>query len=404
MKTIHSMTCTEWHGLFAHCTASLAEHTRNLAFVQNALASINELKPAPLTPAMNSMFELHAHFFVLELLLNRTPNQSLRLGTFIGYNTQAAISDMQKSIEDIFAKELLHADDPEFWQRITETIPYLRKLMLTEAGVQSYFSNPYYWFWSIWIYPHQNGRSLCLEELHHLQAAHDELGTSLSRYPWLLAQSWMSFFLTRDQEAMSLFMEINKSFNIRPYGLFQLLSAMAETAEWQRLLKWLADSAPLLQNHRTDSLERYFQYWDMAAQHFPHEEQQMWELLVHMLPLTSSIYEEKLLKYGKWRQWVDYQLSTGSDPFDYRAGVFTPFEKNAPEVLLPFYHQAVERYVLLKNRAGYKSAVKLLKRLAKLYKKMKNDAQWEHFITAFSSRHSRLRALQEELRKGKLLS
>lgn len=404
MKTIHSMTCTEWHGLFTHCTASLADHTRNLAFMQNALASIGELKPAPLTPAMNSMFELHSHLFVLEMLLNRTPNQSLQLGTFIGYNTQAAISDMQKSIEDIFAKELLHADEPEFWQRITETIPYLRKLMLTEAGVQSYFSSSYFQLWNNWIYPHQNGRSLCLEELQHLQAAQKALGASLSRYPWLLAQSWMSFFLACDQEALALFMEINNSFNTRQYGLFQLLSAMSETAEWQRLLKWLVESASLLQNHRTDSLERYFQYWDAAIQYFPHEEQQMWELLVQMLPLTSSIYEEKLLKYGKWKQWIDYQLSTGSDPFDYRAGVFTPIEKNAPEVLLPFYHQAVERYVLLKNRDGYKSAVKLLKRLAKLYKKMKNDAQWEHFITAFSSRHSRLRALQEELRKGKLIS
>ncbi|HTG69811.1 MAG TPA: hypothetical protein VL921_11165, partial [Candidatus Udaeobacter sp.] len=216
MKTIHSMTCTEWHGLFAHCTASLAAHTRNLAFMQNALTSIGGLKPAPLTPAMNSMFELHAHLFVLELLLNRTPNQSLQLGTFIGYNTQAAISDMQKSIEDLFAKELLHANEPEFWQRITETIPYLRKLMLTEAGLQSHFSNSYYWFWSSWILPHPNGRSLCLEELQHLHAAQTELGASLSRYPWLLAQGWMSFFLNRDQEALSLFMEINKSFNIRP--------------------------------------------------------------------------------------------------------------------------------------------------------------------------------------------
>jgi hypothetical protein len=34
---------------------------------------------------------------------------------------------------------------------------------------------------------------------------------------------------------------------------------------------------------------------------------------------------------------------------------------------------------------------------------MKNEERWETFIDAFSSRHSRLRALQEELRKGKLI-
>lgn len=63
----------------------------------------------------------------------------------------------------------------------------------------------------------------------------------------------------------------------------------------------------------------------------------------------------------------------------------------------------MERHVLLKNRSGYKAAVKLLKRLAKLYKKLKREERWEEFIIVFSSRHSRLRALQEELRKGKLI-
>jgi uncharacterized Zn finger protein len=80
-----------------------------------------------------------------------------------------------------------------------------------------------------------------------------------------------------------------------------------------------------------------------------------------------------------------------------------PIEKDAPELLLPFYHQAVERYIAHKNRDGYKAAVKLLKRLSKIYKKMKREEPWEQFITALAVRNSRLRALQEELRKGKLI-
>lgn len=401
MKPVHNMTCTEWHELFALATASLADQTRNISFMQNALTAIDQLETAPLTPAINSMFELHAHLFVLELLLNRTPNQSLQFGAFIGYYTHAAITDMMKRIEDIFAKELMHADDPEFWQRMTETIPYVRKLMLNEAGDQAYYSNPYYSLWKSWIYPYHNGMSMCLEELRHLQAAQAEPGSS--RYPWLFAQSLMCFFLTRDQEAMSLLIEMNNNFSLRLNGLFHMLSAMSENREWQRLIKWLVEGFPLLEGQRMDSLALYFQYWDSAIEHFPDEEQQMWEQIVRLLPFARSIYEGKLLQYGKWKQWVDYQLSTGSEPFDYRAGVFAPIEKNAPEALLPFYHQAVERNVLLKNRVSYKAAVKLLKRLAKLYKKMKNEAQWELFITAFSMRHSRLRALQEELRKGKLI-
>ncbi|MNH35848.1 hypothetical protein D3C79_965770 [compost metagenome] len=71
--------------------------------------------------------------------------------------------------------------------------------------------------------------------------------------------------------------------------------------------------------------------------------------------------------------------------------------------MLPFYHQAVERFVLEKNRHSYKAAVKLMKRLAKLYKKLKREERWEEFLEVFTSRNSRLRALQEELRKGKLI-
>ncbi|MBJ8193002.1 hypothetical protein JDS79_40395, partial [Bacillus cereus] len=93
--------------------------------------------------------------------------------------------------------------------------------------------------------------------------------------------------------------------------------------------------------------------------------------LVGMLPFAGGMYEEALLAHEKWRSWIDYQLSIRSEPLSFRLSVLQPIEKNAPELLLRFYHQAVERYVLEKNRASYKAAVKLLKRLFKLYKKMK---------------------------------
>ncbi|MNY43599.1 hypothetical protein D3C86_1785730 [compost metagenome] len=129
----------------------------------------------------------------------------------------------------------------------------------------------------------------------------------------------------------------------------------------------------------------------------------MWSTLSAMLPLSGGIYEDKLLDHGKWRDWMDYQLSSGKVPSDFRVSDLQPVEKHAPELLLPFYHQAAERFVLEKNRHSYKAAVKLLKRLAKLYKKMKREERWGEFLDAFTTRHSRLRALQEELRKGKLI-
>jgi uncharacterized Zn finger protein len=101
---------------------------------------------------------------------------------------------------------------------------------------------------------------------------------------------------------------------------------------------------------------------------------------------------------------MDLQLSIiENDPFAYRVDTFKPIERDEPALLLPYYHQAAERYIVMKNRDSYKKAVKLLKRLAKLYKKMKKTDEWEFFMDALVQRYSRFRAFMEELRKGKLL-
>ncbi|MNP16840.1 hypothetical protein D3C76_1092490 [compost metagenome] len=72
-------------------------------------------------------------------------------------------------------------------------------------------------------------------------------------------------------------------------------------------------------------------------------------------------------------------------------------------MVLPLYHQDVERYILEKNRQSYKQAVRLLKKLAGFYKKLKEQDRWQAYLEQLAARFSRLRAFQEELRKGKLI-
>jgi uncharacterized Zn finger protein len=129
----------------------------------------------------------------------------------------------------------------------------------------------------------------------------------------------------------------------------------------------------------------------------------MWQSLGELLPTTYRIIEDLYYEKRQWKPWIEMQIAQGYDPFTHRVHVLQPIEKESPELLLPYYHQAVEHYIRLKNRHDYKSAVRLLKRLEKVYKKMKQPERWEAFFTRFVSRFSRLRALQEELKKGKLL-
>lgn len=405
---ISSLDISQWQELFVLCTSLLDSRTRNAQYASNALASINRVKP-PLPPALDQLFELHAHLFVLQKLVlvnhgqqqarsSSSPSQS-----FIGFHTHVAVSEVEEAIKLIFKRELALAAEPHLWKVAAETLAYLREQMLTEPSLQLLFWNAYDLLWRYWINPNVNDTAMYSEELQHLQSAGQNQGAALSRFPLLLAQSRMHFYLSNDKEAQQLLLNIATGYELTKTDVFYGLYKLQEDREWARLTDWLTAVAPLLTKLRRESLKDYSLFWDSAIQHLPGVEQHMWPVLIDLLPYTKKIYEEKLLMYGEWQKWIDCQLTNGSEPLDYRVTVFAPIEKNAPELLLPFYHQAVERYVLLKNRDNYKLAVKLLKRLAKLYKKMKKEASWELFITAFIDRHSRLRALLEELRKGNLI-
>ncbi|MDQ0493762.1 SWIM zinc finger family protein [Paenibacillus brasilensis] len=399
------MPISEWHDLFDQCIALNPVNTQNSQYVQSALASIYAVKP-PLSPYMQQLYELHAHLCVLEKLVPQSPMAGYPTHSYMGYYTQIAADELKEAIERDFESPLALTGEPKQEARMAETLAYLRQKMLTESRNGTYFSDAYYWFWLRWMRPERPNSDIYAEELEHLQAAEEKLGTNLARLPWMLAQSWMHVYQSQDAAAWTMLQEAEQAFplKISSNQLLLFLHALREVQDWSRLKDGLRHIGPLLHSHRDDHLQDYMQNWNLVLQHLPEAEPEMWDTLVGMLPFAGGMYEETLLAHEKWRQWIDYQLSIRSEPLSFRVSVLQPIEKNAPELLLPYYHQAVERYVLEKNRVSYKAAVKLLKRLSKLYKKIKQESRWELFFTSFTSRHSRLRALQEELRKGKLLS
>lgn len=395
----------EWRDYFATCLAPLALNTRNPQYVERSLSSIAKLKPK-LTPISEKLFSLHTHLFILEAIIQASGSPAGVYSPSLGYFTHLAVSELQDAIAQLLVEELPLAAEPDQWQRISDTIAYLRREMLTEARdrlrEQPRFSVCYDLLWRNWITPNISSTELYTEEIAQLQQAEGELGAALSRNALLLAKSRMYFYLSEDQTAMTLLRSAAERPGLHPDEFMSFLTSLLVRGDWPRMAAWLAEIGPLL-NSRIYNLQRYSDYWEEAVQHLPEAEPQMWSTLTLMLPTSREIYDEKLLAYGKWQEWMDYQLSIGKEPSDFRVKDLQPLEKNAPEILLPFYHQAAERYVLEKNRHSYKSAVKLLKRLAKLYKKMKREERWELFMNSFTIRHSRLRALQEELRKGKLI-
>ncbi|OKP99508.1 SWIM zinc finger domain-containing protein [Paenibacillus sp. P46E] len=406
---IPGATVAQWREYMALLTAPLAQSVRNPQYSGRALAAIMEAQ-AELAPAAALLFQLNAHLFILESLIQPLPpHQAGMLSSSsysLGYYTAIAVSELKEAVTRLMKSDLPLASEPEEWPRVKETLDYVRLEMLTESRdrlrEQPYFSFCYDRLWNRWIAPNTSGSELYLEELDALRERASGLGAAANRSALLLAESRMYFYLSDDKAARERLAAAAERPGLHPDELMGFLPPLAEAGHWSRLAAWLEATGPLL-NSRLYNLQGYAAYWEDAVRHLPETEPQMWNTLSGMLPLSQDIYEEKLLAAGKWREWMDYQLAAGKEPSDFRVSDLQPLEKNAPELLLPFYHQAAERFVLEKNRHSYKAAVKLLKRLAKLYKKMKCEARWEEFLDAFTARHSRLRALQEELRKGKLI-
>ncbi|MBP2000759.1 hypothetical protein J2Z69_001790 [Paenibacillus shirakamiensis] len=398
---LSTLPISAWHDLFARLVTLNGVNSQNTHYVQNILSSLYALQPV-LTPALSLWFELHVQLYVLRTLIKPqssglTPPSNYHMG----YYTQIAAEDLQKSMRQLFTRDPELADSDDSWQSVSETLNILRQYMLTEPPNISYFSEIYDLLWMNWIRPSRTDDQIILDELVQLQSAEEEIGPALARKPWAIAQSRMYFYLAQDDQAKHW---LRAAKLVAPAMMLRYLEILQNEQNWDRLKDWLLHVGPDLNSHRSDHMTEYMSYWQTELDHHPEAEPHMWNMLVQMLPQSRKIYEDTLLAHERWQEWIDYQLTTGQEPLHFRVSVLQPIEKNAPELLLPFYHQAVERYIILKNRSSYKSAVKLLKRLAKLYKKMKREERWEQFLDAFVRRHSRLRALQEELRKGKLIS
>lgn len=401
----------QWHEQLAEDIAPLGQGIRNVQYTTEALALIFQ-KGLPDNAVEQALFKLNAYLYMLQIVVQPVQNKLSRTMSSLGYHTHLAVAELQKSIESLFAEPLplTSAMSTEQREWLSGTLSYIRIEMLSESRDSFTFFNSYIRLWINWILPvlthsiADDTEQLLQAEMELLERLEPRSGHSALKQAWWLAQSYVQFERGAEQDAISLALIHTAATkqDFYPDRLPDYLERLTNQSNWTRLAYWLTELADVLRQQQSN-LQDYALYWEQVISHLPEAEPQMWTALEKLLPVGGRIYEEKLLSYGKWQLWMDYQLSAGNDPANYKVTELQPLENNAPEMLLPFYHQAVERHMAHKNRQGYKAAVKLLKRLAKLYKKIKQEPRWNDFIEQFAQRNSRLRALQEELRKGKLI-
>ncbi|MWC28600.1 SWIM zinc finger family protein [Paenibacillus sp. MMS18-CY102] len=129
---------------------------------------------------------------------------------------------------------------------------------------------------------------------------------------------------------------------------------------------------------------------------------QWMQWMVAMLPYSYSSLADHWIELGRFSDWADLQLLMGMSPEDLDAKDLREATNAEPQALLPIYHQAIDDAINSRNRQGYKTAVKLMKKLEKLYKAMKQPEPWSRYVMLVSDKYYRLRALQEEMAKGNI--
>lgn len=125
--------------------------------------------------------------------------------------------------------------------------------------------------------------------------------------------------------------------------------------------------------------------------------------LAMMLPYSFYEYERVLFERGQYDRWAELYSFIGIDYSEMPRDRIKIVEKAQPEVLFGLLHQSAQQAIEMKNRQSYKVAVRNLKKLRTLYKKLKMQDDWQFFFDRLMEKTKRLRAFHEECRRGKLL-
>jgi hypothetical protein len=216
----------------------------------------------------------------------------------------------------------------------------------------------------------------------------------------LLARAHFEVMNDNIDEAHKL---LNKMYARTANDCYTYLEQYATNGKWELMLKWLRWIYPMMKTANQEDFRILCQYWTETAKH-TNTDYEWVQTMEALLPRSYYYYTSHLLQSKRYRQWIDLQLATRMSPLNLYALELRAVEEFDPRLLLPLYHQTIERSILEKNRASYKIALKLLSKLAEYYRKLGMTLEWTLYMQELSDKFSRLRAFQDELKKGRWMS
>lgn len=216
---------------------------------------------------------------------------------------------------------------------------------------------------------------------------------------WRKARAHFDVLAGRDKEA---WLALRRAASFHPGEALFYAKSFRETGQWERLWRWLQWLLPQCRKSDRELFQQLCAHAAEAAKELGREDEWV-RALVSMLPASYYVYTEFLIKARRFRDWTNYHLAERVAVFELYPADLRAAETHDPTVVFPLYHQTIDRCILQKNRASYKEAIRLLKKLAALYHQAGQQDRYELFLQRLSLQYARLRAFREELTKGKLL-
>lgn len=212
----------------------------------------------------------------------------------------------------------------------------------------------------------------------------------------------LEVLLGREAEAVKRLSEL--TYHNDPGRYWGYLREHERSGRYEPIVYWLGALAPLIrQSGRISELEQYWGFWKRVYEQMP-DKDGLEALVLSLLPGIYPYVSSFLLEQGRYRDWAEIQLLQRISPAAIAAGELEAVERAAPELLLPVFHQAIERHIEERTKEHYREAARLLQRLKLLYVACGSAGTWELFMERFAARYARLRALHKELREGALLT
>ncbi|MGC5327244.1 SWIM zinc finger family protein [Brevibacillus sp. SYSU BS000544] len=345
------------------------------------------------TEDAGQLFTIHANLFHLGILQEYVQRKH---SSYWLQDLAQTANNLVEQLEAILfymdktnVKERLHG-------HLEETLQKTKELKLCDPTSKAMLQAYRILWWELfrdsdWIHTETS-------ELEQLIKRPDNTPAENSKYQMLRAH----FFVMegKDEEALSVFTQC-QGLSLTFYLLY--IKAFARNSDWTRVLFWVDRLDSVIGTADTTEYKLVIAIWQHAME-LTGQRDECGPKLQRFLPQSFHDYAAYLIEQKQFKLWLDLQMSLQVNSADVNSHTVKDLEEANPALLLPFYIREVNLLVSQRNRTAYRDAAKLLKKVRLCFVKANQEEKWDQFILRLAAKHYRLRAFQEELKRGNLYS